>query len=189
MEIWKEVVGYEGYYEISNLGNLRSIDRYIEKSNGVIQYVKGKYIPGNLTSDGYIRVKLNKNGITKSTGIHRLVAESFIEKPISEEYLEVNHIDFNRTNNKFDNLEWSTHRQNIDHSCNNGNYKGKNGDKNGRAVYSDEDALNIRKLYEEGNTVMDIVKIYYPQLSNNIQRKNKWSRIKEIIVRKTFNHI
>lgn len=75
-----------------------------------------------LKADGYRQVKLSKNGKSNYIAIHRLVAEAFIEKPHVEEKLEVNHKDCNRENNCVTNLEWVTHKENIQHSIKMGNH-------------------------------------------------------------------
>lgn len=120
-EIWKDVKGYEESYEISNTGKLRSKDRAILKSNGVIQYRNGILISLNLNSDGYLQGKLCKDGKMKTIRIHRLVAEHFLPNP--NNLPEVNHKDYDRTNNNVDNLEWSSHKENIQHSAKVGHYK------------------------------------------------------------------
>ena len=74
------------------------------------------------TPDGYYAVTLSVEGINKTIGIHILVAEAFIEKPMSEQPLEINHIDFDRKNNRVDNLEWLTHQDNISYSASIGHY-------------------------------------------------------------------
>lgn len=120
-EIWKDVKGYEDLYEISNTGKLRSKDRAILKNNGIIQYRKGILIALNINSDGYLQGKLCKNGKSKTVRIHRLVAEHFLPNP--NNLPEVNHKDYNRVNNNVNNLEWSTHNENIQHSAKAGHYK------------------------------------------------------------------
>lgn len=96
-EIWKEVKEYEELYEISNTGKLRSKDRAILKRNGVTQYRNGILIALNTNSDGYLQGKLCKEGKTKTVKIHRLVAEHFLPNP--NNLPEVNHKDYDRTNN------------------------------------------------------------------------------------------
>lgn len=112
-EIWKSVKGYEGLYEVSNLGNVKSIDRFIERSNQwgkYIQKYKGKILKNVLHPNGYFRVDIQG----KLFSVHRLVAENFIlNKDISK---EVNHKDGNKLNNHVDNLEWVTHSENIRHA-------------------------------------------------------------------------
>ena len=187
-EVWKEIKNYEGYYEVSNFGRFRSMDRVITYSDGRTRFYKGEIIEGTIGRDGYIDVKLSKDGITKTRKLHRLIAQTFI--PIeNDNNLEVNHIDYNRTNNKIDNLEWVTHIDNVHHSSKEGHYKGiTEGCKNGRANYTEEEIKYMRKLYDEGNSVMDIIKILFPNL-NYKERKNKWSRIKEIVTRNTYKNI
>lgn len=92
MEIWKDVVGFEGYYEISSLGRLKS---YVRNSKGVIRSLK------NGTSD-YIRVPLMANGVKKTALLHRLVYEAFVG-PIAPG-MEIHHKDGNRQNNSVSNL-------------------------------------------------------------------------------------
>ncbi len=101
-EIWKDIPDYEGLYQISNLGNVRSIknDIYTLKQND-----DGK---------GYKKVRLCKNGKIKSFRVHRLVAQAFIDNP--NNYPEVNHKDYNRSNNAIYNLEWSNRKDNMEYS-------------------------------------------------------------------------
>lgn len=82
------------------------------------------------TPDGYYAVTLSVEGINKTIGIHILVAEAFIEKPMSEQPLEINHIDFDRKNNRVDNLEWLTHQDNISYSASIGHYAKPYGEDN-----------------------------------------------------------
>lgn len=111
-EIWKNIKGYEGAYQISNLGNVRSLDRYVKDKNRT-QFIKGKRLKKGKRNTYYV-ISLNKNGSRKSYQIHRLVAEAFIPNP--NNYPVVNHIDENRTNNRIENLEWCTQKYNINHS-------------------------------------------------------------------------
>ena len=111
MEKWKSINNYEGYYEVSNWGNVRSLSRDIVKSNGVIQHRNGKLKSLMEDVDGYLVVNLCKDGICRRIPVHRLVAEAFISSEISG--LEINHIDCDRKNNHADNLEILTRQENI----------------------------------------------------------------------------
>lgn len=116
-EIWKDIEGYEGLYQVSNLGRVKSLDR--KRWNGkVYGKWKGRFITIRKDVKGYCTVKLNKNGKGKTKLVHRLVAESFIKKE-REEY-EVNHIDGNKCNNNVDNLEWCSHSYNAKHAWDTG---------------------------------------------------------------------
>ena len=113
-EIWKEIPNYEGYFEVSNLGNFRSKDRIIKyKQSGTRKY-PGKSLKVEIMQDGYSRIVLMKEGIRKRYMCHRLVAETYIPNSNNKPY--VNHIDGNRSNNCVDNLEWCTQSENERHS-------------------------------------------------------------------------
>ena len=103
MEIWKSIQGYEGLYEVSNFGNVRSLDRKVNQANGTIGNYKGKVLKGETDSRGYKRVRLSKNNKSKKFQIHRLVALAFI--PNTENKPFVNHIDENTSNNNANNLK------------------------------------------------------------------------------------
>lgn len=112
MEIWKDIFGYEGYYQVSNGGNVRSVDRIDTRG-----YKRtGKLIKPNKNSDGYLILRLYKEGNKKMISIHRLVALNFI--PLVDGKNIVNHIDNCVTNNSVDNLEWCTVIENIKHRDN-----------------------------------------------------------------------
>lgn len=97
-EIWKPVVGYEGKYEVSNLGNVRSLDYRHTKTTHIIAKT--------YDSNGYFKVNLKVNGVAKNLTIHRLVAMAFIPNPNG--FNQVNHKDENKENNNVENLEWCT---------------------------------------------------------------------------------
>ena len=108
-EIWKEVVGYEGLYEISNFGRVKSLNY---KHTG-----KEKIINFGKNPKGYYKVALFNDSIRKDTLVHRMVAEAFIPNP--DNLPHVNHKDENKTNNRVDNLEWCTNQYNINYGTRN----------------------------------------------------------------------
>jgi hypothetical protein len=111
-EIWKDIKGYEGYYQVSNLGNVKSLDRKLW--NGfVFHEVKGKVMKVRTEKDGYLRCNLSKNGKMKDGRIHRLVAEAFIPNPKNKP--TVNHNNTDVTDNSVTNLEWATHKEQVEH--------------------------------------------------------------------------
>ena len=101
-EIWKDIQGYEGLYQISNYGRVKSLERIVRKSNGVLQPRQERIVAKRVSTDGYYIAKLSRDGHSKSIAIHRLVASHFIPNP--KNLPEVNHKDFDRTNNRIDNL-------------------------------------------------------------------------------------
>lgn len=104
MEIWKDIKDYEGLYQVSNYGNVRSL---IKRTGSIIILKPDK------TQSGYFRVTLCKNYERKRYMVHRLVAEAFIPNP--NNLPQVNHKDENKTNNRLDNLEWCTPKYNINY--------------------------------------------------------------------------
>lgn len=109
-EIWKSIQGYEGLYEVSNLGNVRGLDRPFRNKQGIAM-MKGRVLtPFYDSKQGYYKVKLCKDGKHKNFRIHRLVALAFLENPFN--YTDVNHKDEDKTNNNVDNLEWCTRKYN-----------------------------------------------------------------------------
>lgn len=112
-EIWKGIPGYEGLYEASNFGAVRSKDRVIYENNGKARPLKGKVLIQSPNPKGYPGVGLSKNGKVDCYRTHRIIAELFVSNPFKNS--EVNHLDENKTNNRADNLEWCTRLQNIHH--------------------------------------------------------------------------
>lgn len=119
-EEWKAVKGYEGLYEVSNTGKVRSIDRVIIRKNGKAMKCKGRELFFTVSKVGIrstkprASVQLWKNGKAKLIYVHRLVAEAFIPNP--ENKPQVNHIDGNPLNNNVSNLEWMTVLENVTHA-------------------------------------------------------------------------
>lgn len=111
-EIWKDIEGYEGLYQVSNMGNVKSLTHF--RNNGSGGYIqKSKILKFGKNGKGYLSVNLCKFGYSKQHSIHRLVAEAFIPNPDNNP--EVDHIDTNPSNNMVENLRWVTHKEN----CNN----------------------------------------------------------------------
>lgn len=110
LELWIPIPNYEGVYEISSFGRVRSLDRTIIR-NGVESHIKGTIMRTHDNGHGYLAVVFKKNGITKSFYIHRLVASAFVPNPNG--YKEINHIDEDKKNNNANNLEWCTRIYNL----------------------------------------------------------------------------
>lgn len=122
MENWKPVVGYEGFYEVSDLGRIRRVDSRvnsgIKHSNS--RMVKGRVLKTHLKRNGYLSVDLSVNNKVKTISVHRLVAEAFLPK--IEGKTQVNHINLNKQDNRVSNLEWCTSEENKDHAHRNGKF-------------------------------------------------------------------
>ena len=111
-EIWKDVVGYEGLYKVSNKGNVYSVER-----RSAIGRKCGGRILKPINARGYLRLMLCENGMRKQHYVHRLVAQTFI--PNHNNHLEINHKDENKKNNCVENLEWCTREHNNNHGTRN----------------------------------------------------------------------
>ena len=116
-EIWKDIKGFEGIYQISNQGRVRSLDRVVIFKNGASRKYKGQILSKMISKYGYERVDLRMNGKHKIYSVHRLVAEAFIPNPEGKE--TVNHKDENKQNNCVDNLEWMTIKENSNYGTRN----------------------------------------------------------------------
>ena len=108
-EIWRPILGYEGVYEVSSYGRVRSLDRY----DGRNHFIKGRIMKRSYCSNGYLSIDLCLNGKIKKCLVHRLVALTFIPNP--DNLPMVNHLDEDKTNNRVDNLEWCTAKYNINY--------------------------------------------------------------------------
>lgn len=130
MELYRPIKGYEGLYEVSNHGNVRSLSRMTKGRWGSMKTSPGRQLKLNKHQLGYLRVDLSKDGKSKHNLAHRLVAEAFIPNPDNKK--AVNHIDGDKENNRVENLEWCTYKENTQHALANGLLKWQYGDKNGQ---------------------------------------------------------
>lgn len=114
MEEWRPAVGYESFYEVSNLGRVRSLDRMVPHKGGPnMRLSKGKMLAPIADKDGYLLVSMSADGKSKIEKIHRLVAKAFIRNDGG--LPQVNHRNGIKTDNRVDNLEWSSCKDNILH--------------------------------------------------------------------------
>ena len=129
-ETWKDVVGFEGLYKVSDKGRVYSVERM---SSQCRRY-GGRMLKPKYGGKGYPQVSLHKNGISKTKSVHQLVAEAFIPNP--KGFLEVNHKDENKSNNELSNLEWCTREYNV-------NY-GTRSERSSKALSKKVKATNIK---------------------------------------------
>jgi len=112
-EEWRDVAGFEGLYQVSNLGRVRSLDHSVSRRNG-ISYIKGRVLQPKVAMP-YLGVILSKDGKAHPKRIHRLVAIAFVPNP--DKLSDVDHINGIKTDNRASNLRWCTHRQNIGYAA------------------------------------------------------------------------
>lgn len=110
-EVWKDIKDYEGFYQVSNFGRVRSLDRIIESEHRSPQFMKGNIKKVTRRDDGYEYAVLYKKNKGKNKYIHRLVAKAFVPNP--NKLPIINHIDENPSNNHPSNLEWCDHQYNL----------------------------------------------------------------------------
>ena len=128
-EIWKDIPGYEGLYQASNLGKIKSLERIAKKKYRNDRIVKERIMHGTKNQDGYLKVHFKNKALNIDKGlfIHRLIAMTFI--PNSDNLEQINHKDGNKLNNRVDNLEWCTNLYNQQHAWKNGLHKSTKGKK------------------------------------------------------------
>jgi hypothetical protein len=151
-EKWEPIKKYENLYLVSNLGRIKRLERKIKSKNGYYRTIKETIIKEFTTKKGYKYVCLTKNGTCFKKSVHRLVAKAFI--PNLENKPQVNHIDGNKQNNHYSNLEWCTAKENIQHAIDkklfnpNGN-KNKFGKKhhNSNVIYQIKEGQVLNTFY------------------------------------------
>lgn len=178
-ELWKPIKGFEGLYEISNFGRVKSLSRKRNKRGGGFYWDKEKILKDHPTGTNYRFVALCKEGKYKHYQVHRLVAIHFIDNPENKE--QVNHLDGSRDNNHVDNLEWCTRAENYHHADSIGRIKDdrNRGENNGLSIMNEKKVLVIRKRREKGDS--------YKELSNEFNCSI--GCIQGIVSRATWKHI
>lgn len=175
-EIWKDIQGYEGIYQISNLGRVKSLSRIIFRGRGK-HITKDVIIKIYVNNTGYYGVNLNVNKTHKSFLLHRLIAKAFIPNP--NNYPCINHIDGNPLNYSISNLEWCTYSQNTTHAYKI-NRMSQTGLHNNNVKLTEKDVLSIRNEYVQNKeTLISIAKKYNVYLTC----------IHKIVNRRTWKHI
>lgn len=166
MEIWKPVIGYEGIYEVSSLGQIKSLNY---KRTGLEQILKP-----SKDKKGYLRTALTNNGKSKTIKVHRVVCEAFFK--LDSDKFQVNHINGIKTDNRTSNLEWCTNSENQLHAIKIGLVIPKCGDEHPRMKYTNEFVLNLHKEYLSGLSKRELAKKY--KLDRSIFRRKILSNVK-----------
>ncbi len=176
-EIWKDVIGFEGLYQVSNLGRVKSLDRKVNSRYGINRIISGKILKKLINTKGYLYVDLKRKCKGKKHLIHRLVAQAFIPNP--ENKPQVNHIDGNKQNNCVSNLEWNTISENQQHAfanhLNHPNNVGKFGKKHPKSIkiLMFDNAMNYIKCFDSIADAERTLKINSSHISKCCRKKLK----------------
>ena len=169
-EVWKDIPGYEGDYQVSNQGRVKSFKRY----GGEIERILRPLDRGH----GYLHVNLHCNKKRKGVTIHSLVMLAFTgERP---DGMDINHIDGVKTNNHLDNLEYCTRAENTQHAFDTGLQVSLSGEENGYSKLTRKQVLEIRARYKAGGISQEKIGqeygVSHPTISNIVNRK-AWKHI------------
>ena len=159
-EIWKDVMGFEGYYLVNNFGDIMSAERIIPNKRGFDCFNEGIILKQRTRDDGYLDIGFRVNNHVYKMLSHRVVAEAFIPNPENKPY--VNHKNGIKTDNSVGNLEWCTAKENTEHAINNGLTVlsfGK-GEDHYKSVLKNLDIPVIREMHKNGMTNIDISNLY-----------------------------
>ncbi len=176
----RDVKGYEGLYYVTDTGEVWSYDReYTIPIHNIKKIRKGRKIKTSKGTNGYLSISLCKNGIVESFSHHRLVAFHFIKNPLKKP--QVNHKNGIKTDNRAENLEWMTAKENSFHAFKTGLSKVPmfKGEQIGTSKLKQEDILKIRQLLKKGLFQKDIAKLF----------KIDQTTVSDIKLRKRWNHI
>lgn len=170
-EVWKDIPGYEKFYQASNTGKVRSIDRIINNR----KYV-GVVLKPVVNEWGYKIIVLTKLGKKKNTRVHRVIAKTFIKNTNNKPC--VNHKDGDKTNNHVDNLEWCTHKENSKHAVKTNLIL--TGEDSKSSKLTKKQVLEIRRLYKNGEmSVVEISKKYnvFHNTISSIVNRRTWKNL------------
>ena len=163
MEKWVSIKGYEGLYEVSDMGRVKSL-----------KFGKEKILKPENHTFGYYRVILCKDGINKKYRVHRLVCLNFLDNP--ENKPQVNHKNGDKKDNRLENLEWCNNSENQKHAYDNGLQISLKGSKHGRSKLTDQQVLEIRSSNLTQKELGKIYGVAHQQISK-IKRRETWTHI------------
>ena len=167
MQIWKDISGYEGYYQISNFGKIKSLSRILKN-----RLKKETILKQSVNNHGYVACELRFNNKSKRILVHRIIAEAFIENTHNKPF--INHINGIKNDNRIENLEWVTHSENVKHAYDIGIKKSKNG----KNHYAAKIVLNLENgiFYDTLKEAAFFNNINYGTLKSALFFKTKYSK-------------
>lgn len=166
MELWEDIKGFEGLYQISNLGNVKSLEREVKRSDNKRGFYKERILKPAKNNKGYYIIKIHKNSKPSTFKIHRLVYQAFGKENLNG--FEINHLDGVKTNNNINNLERCTSKENTYHALTNG--------LKGGVKLTEKDVLFIRS---SNLSNIDLAEKFSVSKSNIsvIKRRGSWNHI------------
>jgi len=179
-EVWKDVVGYEGLYEVSGNGKVMS-----KKRRGVKERIIKSHWCVKTKQYKSLRISLYKDGVKKTLFVHRIVADAFVSNPYNKPY--VNHIDNNPENNDYKNLEWCTRQENVNWCRVSGRLKTahlrKIGEQVKNSILKESDIPKIFLMSNLGKSSSDIGKVFgtSPSTIKNVLQRRTWKHVSKKI--------
>lgn len=176
-EVWKPVQGYEGIYEVSNLGRVRSLDRVAENRWGTTRPIPGTMRTIAVKREGYCFVNLFRKSKGQPMYVHRLVALAFLPNP--DNLPQVNHKDGDKSNNALTNLEWCTGSDNCYHAIHEGIYQQARGESSAKAVFTEDQVREIRRRWAAGEKQKHLAAEFgtRPGTINKIVHRQRWKHV------------
>lgn len=171
-ENWKDIKGYEGLYQCSNNGNIRSLDRYVYEHIGKKQFRKGQIIIPRLNKNGYLQFALNKESKRKMVYVHVIIASTFLDNPNS--FVTVNHKDGNKLNNCVENLEWCSYSDNNLHSYRALHRKAADEGSTPKPVYIIDTINKSLQYFKSITDTSAFIKLSHTQINRYIHSNRKW---------------
>lgn len=176
-EEWKDVIGYEGFYQISNMGRVKSLERNIIQWRGGNIYKRKRILIQSFNRDGYLHVKFHKAGKKCNKSVHRLVGQYFVGN--KNNYSDINHKKGVKMDNRASELEWCTKSQNTQHAYDTGLKKKLLGEQTGSSKLKENQVKDIRIFIKEGVPLKDIAAKFNVKYCAiwDIKNNKRWTHI------------
>jgi len=175
VEEWRDIPGFNGDFQASSLGQIRSLTRTVMTKRGPWVY-KGK-VRKQTSFLGYLVVSISLSKTSIRYLSHRLICLAFNGVP--KDGMEVNHVNGKKDDNRIENLEWSTHKDNVQHAFDTGLNRGAKGSLAHNAILDEHDVIGIKTYLKYGFMQKDIAEIYgvSPEVISGIKNKRKWKHV------------